>query len=159
MARGSRRIIRMATVSVVASGWVALSLVSSGAASGSANSKIRPIVCTAASQPTETSPVLISGCNRYKITGGHGSFDGNGPYTLTWGSGSTFTFSKDSVATPPSRCPSGTAEVDFRGTILSGSGFRTHRFINRVVAYDACVSVGLTVVVTGLVPGTEFTIG
>jgi hypothetical protein len=142
----------------VASG-VALTLLPMTTAGASAGHQIRPIVCTAASQITASSPILVSGCDRGRITGKNGSFEGNGPYTLTWVSGDTFTFSKDSVTTPTSRCPSGSAEVDFRGTVLSGSGYRAHRFLGKTVAYDACLSVGLTVVVVELVPGTEFTIG
>ena len=150
---------RIAVVSLMAVSGIGFTLLSPANASGAANPKIRPIVCTAASQPTASSPVLVSGCDRRRITGGSGAFEGNGPYTLTWASGDTFTFSKDSVTTPTSRCPSGTAEVDFRGTVLSGSGFRAHRFLGKTVAYDACLSVGLTVIVVELVPGTEFTIG
>jgi hypothetical protein len=149
----------MAAVGSLAVSGIGVTLLSSMAPSGASRANIRPIVCTAASQLTASSPIIVSGCNRGRITGGSGSLEGNGPYTLTWESGDTFTFSKDSVVTPPSRCPSGTAEVDFRGTVLTDSGFRAHRFIGKSVAYDACLSVGLTVIVVELVPGTQFTIG
>ena len=159
MLRRSRRRFQMAMVGIVVLSGIEMMGLSQTAASASTSHRIRPIVCTAESQLTASSPIVVSGCDRLRITGGSGSFEGNGPYTLTWKSGNTFTFSKDSIAIPPSRCPSGTAEVDFRGTILSGSGFRSHRFLGKTVAYDACVSVGLTVIVEELVPDTDFTIG
>jgi hypothetical protein len=123
-----------------------------------ASPRFHLIVCTGMQQPT-TSPVLLTGCKPRGITGGSGQWDGSGPYTLTWKTGKVLTFSRGSVTVVPSSpCPSGTAEVDFTGTVLSGSGRGTGKYLGRTVAYKACVSEQITVVVVELVPGTNFTV-
>lgn len=124
--------------------------------------RFRPIVCTGASQPNAPSPVLVTGCNRRGLTGGSGQIQGNGNNgddVLTWRTGRLFTVQTDSVTrVPSSPCPTGTAEVDYRGTVVGGSGRGTKPFLGKVLAFDACLSVGLTVVVVQLVPGTSLTV-
>lgn len=147
------------SVLVASTGIVALGLNSGAAWAGP---KFRPITCTAASQLNTSAPIVVSGCQRRMLTGGTGAIQGNGvngQNVLTWRTGKSLTFSRDS-ATPvsPSPCPSGTAEVDFRGTVLSTSGRTTASFVGKKVAFDACLTVGLSVVVVELVPATTFTV-
>ena len=141
---------------------VATILALSGTA-GAASRPFRPIVCTAASQLTTQSPTLVTGCDRPRITGGSGDFQENGVNgndVLTWATGKVFNVRRDSaISVSPSPCPSGTAEVDFRGTVLSTSGKGTFVFLGKKVSFDACLSVGLTIVVVEIVPGTSFTVG
>ena len=163
MKRGLHRLSRLGLMATLAGSGAGLTLVAP-AAPASASPTVRPIVCTAANQATMSSPVTVTGCQRKPITGGQGQIQGSGPppnpTTLTWKTGDVFTFRIDSVTRPStSMCPSGTAEVDARGTVLTVSGTHVGKFVGKTVVEDECLSIGLVVVVVELAPGTNFTIG
>ncbi len=107
-----------------------------------------------------TSPVLVSGCRRLRVTGGSGvSYgEGPGPYPVTWNTGKRFDFNAtNSFLRSPSRCPESLAELDFVGVIVSSSGPWTKPFIGDTVAFDVCITHSLGTV--ELLPGTVFSIG
>jgi hypothetical protein len=49
--------------------------------------------------------------------------------------------------------------VDYVGTILSVSGNRTGQYLQKTIAYEACLTYQINVALVELVPGTLFTIG
>lgn len=165
MPRTLRRGLRNAIVSLLSVSTVGLALLASMGAPASASPRFRPITCTGAFQQSSSSPVHLSGCLPRGVTGRSGQFqrDANDPNsTLTWKDGHVFTFGKGTVTVPSSsRCPSGsgTVEVDYVGTILSVSGNRTGPYLGKTIAYDACLTYQINVILVGLVPGTLLTIG
>lgn len=84
-------------VRVVASSALALSAAGASVvveAGPAAAKSFRPIICTAASQPTMQSSVVFTGCQRHGVTGGSGNLQGNGVNgnaVLTWKTGSSST--------------------------------------------------------------------
>jgi hypothetical protein len=105
---------------------------------------------------------MLTGCNRPLVTGGSGDFqggNGNGIDVLTWATGKVFDVQGSSVTRAHTTCPSGSAQVDFVGTVVSASGRWTPAFVHKTVSFDACLTIGLTIVVVELAPGTSFRIG
>jgi len=120
------------------------------------------IICTAAQSEGSdyTAPILLSGCDKPRQTGGSGTSSALGPppYPIVWMTGRQTNFDTTSQSFPsPSRCPAPLTEFDFVGTIASVQGPWTKHFLGDPVAFDECLTSSFAVV--ELVPGTVFTIG
>jgi len=104
--------------------------------------------------------VVVGRCDRDGITGRSGSL-ANCPagQCISWATGKSLDVSSSVTVPSESRCSSGLVEVDTVGKVVSGSGASTGPFIGATVAYDACLTQQINVVMVGLVAGTVFTIG
>lgn len=116
-----------------------------------------------------SAPILVSGCNRPRVTGGSGtSFAiGPAPFPLTWSTGKQTNYNCGGTPTPdcggppsgfpkPGRCAAPLIEFDFVGTIATTFGPWTKRFIGDTLVFDVCLTPSFGT--EGLVPGTRFEI-
>lgn len=114
-------------------------------------------------------PIILSDCNRPRLTGGSGSniAVGPAPYPITWTTGKDINYNCGGDPTPncggspssypvPGRCPSGLREFDFVGTVATTSGAWTRRYIGDPLEFDVCLTPSFGVV--EVVPGTHFMI-
>jgi len=154
--------MRLFPVTAAIAGALAASLVMANPSSAISNRKPpNPIVCQAMSG-NQFSPNVVSGCDRPGITGRSGTLKqcptGTGT-CIAWATGKEIDFTFSFTVPTTSRCGSGLVEVDVIGRARSASGAGTKRLVGTTVAYDACLTQQINVVIEGLVPGTSFTIG
>jgi hypothetical protein len=148
---------------VVAASLVAAApLTASPSSAGPIRKPPKPIVCLAMSGG-ESSPTVVSDCNRSGITARSGTLSEcpTGTDTcITWAAGKEMDVILSFTVPTKSRCGNpGLVEVDAVGNVVGASGSGTKRLIGARVAYDACLTEQITVNTEGLVPGTAFTIG
>jgi hypothetical protein len=115
----------------------------------------KTLVTQGDSASTGFGETVLASCSRPAATGGSGTFtfNGPGPYTITWASGGTTTFTDNEAPSGPGLCPGGLRAGIDTGSVIAHGGPGSSIALGVHVSFETCFD--LNAKVQYLVSGTK----
>jgi hypothetical protein len=100
----------------------------------------KTLVTQGDSASTGFGDTVLATCSRPSATGGSGTFtfNGPGPYTITWASGGTTTFSDTQTPSGPGACPGGGRAATDTGSVTAHTGPASSIALGAHVMFETC---------------------